>query len=61
VSGIALLTLLFLLSVSGFASFFLTSDEVRVWSSGLHEIVGVGSVVFAVEHWFIGKPKRNDL
>ena len=58
-SGITLLTLLLILSVSGFALFFLTDDRIRAWNGGLHEIVGVGIALFAVEHWFFGKPRRT--
>ena len=58
VSGFALLVLLFVLSISGFALFFLTDDRVRAWSSDLHEILGLTITLFAVEHWFFGKPKR---
>ena len=58
-SGMALLVLLFVLSASGFALFFLTDDQVRAWNSGLHEIVGLGITLFAIEHWFFGKPKRT--
>jgi hypothetical protein len=59
VSGMALLTLLFVLSVSGFALFFLTNDEVRSWSGDVHEILGLVIIAFAIEHWFFGKQKQS--
>ncbi len=51
-SGIALLSLAALLSVSGFASFYLTGESLRAGTATIHEVLGVIVVIPAVVHWF---------
>ena len=51
VSGGLLTTVIVVLSVSGFALFFLTESTWQTQSARIHEILGVAVTLFAVEHW----------
>jgi hypothetical protein len=50
-SGGALAACFAVLTVSGFALFFLTDDELLHYSAVSHEVLGVAVTVFAVRHW----------
>jgi hypothetical protein len=50
-SGGALTGVLAVLSVSGFALFFVASDAWQTWTARLHDVLGVAITLFAIEHW----------
>ena len=51
VSGGLLTFIVVVLSVSGFALFFLTEPSWQTMSARLHEIIGLFVTAFAIEHW----------
>ena len=51
ISGGLLTTVIVVLSVSGFALFFVTESTWQTQSARIHEILGVAVTLFAVEHW----------
>jgi hypothetical protein len=51
VSGGLLTAVLAVLSISGFALFFLTDSDWQAQSARLHEIFGVAFTLFGLEHW----------
>jgi hypothetical protein len=57
-SGGSLAALLAVLSVSGFALFFLTDDASQHAVAVIHDIVGLALTVSAVQHWFFSKVAR---
>lgn len=57
-SGGALAALLAVLIVSGFALFFLIDDESQHIAAAIHEVLGLGVTVFAIQHWFFGRRGR---
>jgi hypothetical protein len=56
ISGGLLATLLVVLSVSGFALFFLTDDSWQTRSAQVHEVIGLLVTLFAIEHWRVMRP-----
>jgi len=46
-----LTAVLAVLSISGFALFFLTDSDWQAQSARLHEIFGVAFTLFGLEHW----------
>jgi hypothetical protein len=54
-SGGAFSVLVAVLSLSGFALFFVSSDTWQRLSKFTHEAVGTVIVLFAVQHWFFGR------
>jgi hypothetical protein len=52
-SGGLLTGLLALLSVSGFALFFLVNDRSLQIATVIHDALGLAAVIFAVQHWFL--------
>ena len=57
-SGGALAAFLAVLIVSGFALFFLIDDESQHIAAAIHEVLGLGVTVFAIQHWFFGRGRR---
>ena len=53
VSGIALLVLIALLTLTGLASYYVTSEPLRQGASFLHETAGVSALVPALMHWLV--------
>jgi hypothetical protein len=53
--GGAFTLLVVVLSLSGFALFFISSDAWQRLSKLTHEAVGTVIVLFAVQHWFFGR------
>jgi hypothetical protein len=58
-SGGALATLFVLLTVSGFALFFVSDDRWQRGSVFVHDVLGLGVTVFAIQHWFFAR--RRDI
>jgi hypothetical protein len=54
-SGGAFSVLVVVLSVSGFALFFISSDSWQRLAKLTHEAIGTVIVLFAVQHWFFGR------
>lgn len=54
-SGGIFLALLLLLTITGFALFFLVDDEWQRAAKLVHEVVGVLVTLFAFQHWIIGR------
>lgn len=57
-SGGVFSAVLLVLSVSGFALFFLSEDLSQRAARLTHEALGAGIVVFAIQHWFFGRRMR---
>jgi hypothetical protein len=57
-SGVALLAALGVLTLSGFALFFLTGDALRADTTRLHDWLGALTLLPALAHWLI--PRRAD-
>jgi hypothetical protein len=51
-SGGLLAAVLAVLSLSGFALFFLVDDSSRHAVALIHDVVGVAVAAFAIQHWF---------
>jgi len=47
--------LLALLGFTGFALFFLSSDRWQRFAQLSHDALGLGIVLFALQHWFFGR------
>ena len=58
-SGGALAAFLAVLTVSGFALFFLTDDESQHIAVVIHEALGLGVTVFAIQHWFFAHRRAS--
>jgi hypothetical protein len=54
-SGGALASLLALLTLTGFALFFLSSDAWQRYAAGAHDVLGIVVTLFAIQHWFFGR------
>jgi hypothetical protein len=54
-SGGTFSVLVLVLSISGFALFFISSDEWQRFAKLTHEAIGTVIVLFAVQHWFFGR------
>jgi hypothetical protein len=59
VSGLIFASFLLLLSVSGFALFFLTQESVQHAAAVTHEVAGGLFTVAILEHWFVGRPRTE--
>ena len=55
VSGAVFAALLALLGLTGFALFFLSSDRWQRFAQLSHDALGLGIVLFALQHWFFGR------
>ena len=51
-SGSVFTAVLLVLTLSGFALFFLSSDESQRITRVIHELLGLGITLLAVQHWF---------
>jgi hypothetical protein len=60
VSGGVFSCVLGVLSLSGFALFFVSSDAWQAWTAWLHEILGLAVTVLAVEHWRIARQPTEE-
>jgi hypothetical protein len=58
-SGGTLAVLLAALSLSGFALFFVSDDLWQRLAKLVHEVLGVGITLFALQHWFVGRRVRS--
>jgi hypothetical protein len=58
VSGGVLTALLAVLSVSGFALFFLVADASQRIAVLVHDVLGLASVVVVLQHWFFRGSRR---
>jgi hypothetical protein len=54
-SGAVFAALLALLGLTGFALFFLSSDRWQRFAQLSHDALGLGIVLFALQHWFFGR------
>ncbi len=54
-SGGVLAAFLALLSLSGFALFFLSDDRWQHLAASSHDVLGVAVTVFGVQHWFFAR------
>ena len=54
-TGTVFATLVAILSLSGFALFFLSSDEWQRFTKITHEALGAAIIVFAIQHWLFGR------
>jgi quinol-cytochrome oxidoreductase complex cytochrome b subunit len=55
VSGAAFTVVLCVLTLSGFALFFVSDDQWQHVSKLTHEVLGVGVTLLAAQHWFFGR------
>jgi hypothetical protein len=55
VSGTVFATLMAILALTGFALFFLSSDRWQRFAQLAHEALGVGIVLFALQHWLLAR------
>jgi hypothetical protein len=58
-SGGALAALLALLALSGFALFFVSDDRWQHLAAVVHEVLGLGITLLAIQHWFFAR--RRDM
>jgi hypothetical protein len=58
-SGGALATLFALLTLSGFALFFVSDDWWQHLAATAHDALGLAITVFAIQHWFFAR--RRDM
>jgi len=54
-SGGTLASIFAVLTVTGFALFFVTSDAWQRYAAGVHDVLGVGVTLFAIQHWFFAR------
>jgi len=54
-SGGALASIMALLTATGFALFFVSSDAWQRYAAGAHDVLGIGVTLFAIQHWFFGR------
>jgi hypothetical protein len=54
-SGATFATLVALLALTGFALFFISSDQWQRLAKLSHEVLGTLIVVFALQHWYVGR------
>ena len=54
-SGAVFSTLIVVLGLSGFALFFVSSDQWQRYARLAHEIIGIPIVFFAIQHWLFGR------
>ena len=58
-SGVWLLVLMGVLTVGGFAAFFLVDDSIRSVNGTIHEFLGLALVLPWIAHWRTGRGKRR--
>jgi hypothetical protein len=58
-SGGTLATVFVLLTVSGFALFFVSDDRWQHLAAVMHDVLGLGITAFAIQHWFFAR--RRDM
>jgi hypothetical protein len=58
VSGAVFATLMTLLGLTGFALFFVSSDRWQRFAQLTHEALGLGIVLFALQHWLFARRGR---
>jgi hypothetical protein len=58
-SGGTLAALFALLTLSGFALFFVSDDRWQHLAAAAHDVLGLGITVFAIQHWFFAR--RRDM
>jgi phosphoglycerol transferase MdoB-like AlkP superfamily enzyme len=58
-SGATLAAFLMLLTLSGFALFFVSDDRWQRLAAVTHDALGLGILVFAIQHWFFAR--RRDM
>ncbi len=58
-SGATLAAFLAVLTLSGFALFFLSDDGLQHIAAVIHEVLGLGVTLFAIQHWFFGRRRRT--
>ncbi len=58
-SGGVLAGFFVLLSLSGFALFFVSDDRWQHFAAAAHDALGLGITVFAIQHWFFAR--RRDM
>lgn len=58
-SGALLAAFLALLTLSGFALFFVSDDRGQRFASLSHDVLGVGVTVSGIQHWFFAR--RRDM
>jgi hypothetical protein len=54
-SGGALASIIALLTATGFALFFISSDAWQRYAAGAHDVLGIAVTLFAIQHWFFGR------
>jgi hypothetical protein len=57
-SGGALASIMALLTATGFALFFVSSDAWQRSAAGVHDVLGIGVTLFAIQHWFFGRNQK---
>jgi hypothetical protein len=60
ISGGVLTGFLTLLSVSGFALFFLVDDASQRVAALIHDALGLAAVIFGIQHWFFRGSRASD-
>lgn len=58
-SGATLAAFFVLLTISGFTLFFVSDDRLQRLAALAHDALGLGILVFAIQHWFFAK--RRDM
>ena len=59
-SGAMLTAILAVLSISGFALFFLVGDTPQRVAVLVHDVLGLAGIVFALQHWFFRGSRSDD-
>lgn len=59
-SGGVLTGFLTVLSVSGFALFFLVDDASQHVAAIIHDVLGLAAAIFAIQHWFFRGSQAGD-
>jgi cytochrome b561 len=55
-SGGSLATILAILTLGGFALFFVSDDEWQHWLVETHDLLGIAVTAFALQHWLFRRP-----
>jgi hypothetical protein len=58
-SGGLLAALFAVLTLSGFALFFVSDDRFQRFSAASHDVLGIAITAFAIQHWFFAR--RRDI
>jgi hypothetical protein len=59
ISGGTLGTIFVLLTLSGFALFFVSDDEWQHIAAWTHDVLGLGVTAFAIQHWFFVRRRAS--